>query len=798
MGKMTIQKAKVESENRYEFQNYQKQRKSNSDFDYQSLKRKHHCTDVICSILLLLFIIMLIVVSIFAYNNGNPSDLILPHDSQGRICGRSQEVKDKKYLFYFDLTRCISLTSLVVGCPTPQICVEKCPDRIAYEKIPGQAEFLNEYCDKLNEKNGCPSYILKSKPIFGRCVPSIITDISNAAENILFENQTIQVPINGIYTNLTEGLIQDGAKYIRNLVNLKKIFELAYEDFSKSVWFILLALGLGAVVSFLWLFLLRFFIKPIVYLSIFAVMALLAFGIYFCLSEYLELTNKKVTDNDIKLEFEKLYDLNYMSSLKTTWLVFTIILAVVFIVLLLILIFLRKRIAFAVALIKEVSKALVALPLTLIWPILPFVIELAVIFYCASIALYLASSGIQLYKIVDTNPNETLPITITTIPITTTISIENITTTVSDSTLTSTLIVLNRDLIYYEGNKALNLRSTDRERAVGDYCIPDEFNEWKLKMIVNNSKYYYWECYFFQHGFDTTPPPGVDSTKIANYYVKIIEIINRYQWLPQLFVAFMFFWLTAFVVGLNQMVLAGSFGEWYWTRFENVDSEYKNKMSWFTVAGSFGRAIFYHLGTIAFGSLLIAIVKMIRLILEYLSHKFKGEIERSAVARFCMSCLKCCFWCLEKLLKFLNRYAFIITAVYSYNFCKAAKTAISLITSNVLRVAVVNNIANFILFLSNLAITALISLFAFYFFTKRIPLDWLISQSPDLNYYFLPLIVIIIGVFAISKLFFEVFSIGVDSILICVLVDYKENDGSKEKPYFMSRSFRELLGASNR
>lgn len=66
----------------------------------------------------------------------------------------------------------------------------------------------------------------------------------------------------------------------------------------------------------------------------------------------------------------------------------------------------------------------------------------------------------------------------------------------------------------------------------------------------------------------------------------------------------------------------------------------------------------YHTGSIAFGSLLIAIIQLIRIILEYIDHKLKGKENR--VVKFILCCCKCCFWCLEKFMKFINRNAYIM------------------------------------------------------------------------------------------------------------------------------------------
>ena len=51
----------------------------------------------------------------------------------------------------------------------------------------------------------------------------------------------------------------------------------------------------------------------------------------------------------------------------------------------------------------------------------------------------------------------------------------------------------------------------------------------------------------------------------------------------------------------------------------------------------------------------------------------------------CLCFCKCCFWCLEKFMKYINRNAYIMTAVYGENFCSSAKDAFSLLMRNFLR-----------------------------------------------------------------------------------------------------------------
>jgi hypothetical protein len=61
----------------------------------------------------------------------------------------------------------------------------------------------------------------------------------------------------------------------------------------------------------------------------------------------------------------------------------------------------------------------------------------------------------------------------------------------------------------------------------------------------------------------------------------------------------------------------------------------------------------FNLGTLAYGSLIIAICQIIRAIIEYVNHKLKKYDNEVTRAIMCM--FRCLFWCLEKFLRFVNR-----------------------------------------------------------------------------------------------------------------------------------------------
>ena len=61
----------------------------------------------------------------------------------------------------------------------------------------------------------------------------------------------------------------------------------------------------------------------------------------------------------------------------------------------------------------------------------------------------------------------------------------------------------------------------------------------------------------------------------------------------------------------------------------------------------------------------------------------------------------------------------------------------------------------------------------------------------------MPIVVVIIGTFVIVSAFFNVYTMAVDTLLLCVLEDLERNNGSKERPYFMSKGLMKVLGIIN-
>ena len=50
----------------------------------------------------------------------------------------------------------------------------------------------------------------------------------------------------------------------------------------------------------------------------------------------------------------------------------------------------------------------------------------------------------------------------------------------------------------------------------------------------------------------------------------------------------------------------------------------------------------------------------------------------------------------------------------------------------------------------------------------------------------------------ISTAFFGVYGMAIDTIFLCFLEDSERHDGSAEKPYYMSKKLKKILGKKNK
>lgn len=89
------------------------------------------------------------------------------------------------------------------------------------------------------------------------------------------------------------------------------------------------------------------------------------------------------------------------------------------------------------------------------------------------------------------------------------------------------------------------------------------------------------------------------------------------------FFLFGLFWGIAFIICVQQFMIAATVCQWYWSGQGNEDNAMSDNPHSSSVMKSFCWGIWTHAGSIAFGSFVIALITMIRAVFEYIIYKYE-------------------------------------------------------------------------------------------------------------------------------------------------------------------------------
>eukprot|EP00520_Triparma_pacifica_P015089 CAMPEP_0118647022 /NCGR_PEP_ID=MMETSP0785-20121206/8382_1 /TAXON_ID=91992 /ORGANISM="Bolidomonas pacifica, Strain CCMP 1866" /LENGTH=674 /DNA_ID=CAMNT_0006539083 /DNA_START=27 /DNA_END=2051 /DNA_ORIENTATION=- len=247
------------------------------------------------------------------------------------------------------------------------------------------------------------------------------------------------------------------------------------------------------------------------------------------------------------------------------------------------------------------------------------------------------------------------------------------------------------------------------------------------------------------------------------------------------YLLFTYFWSSQFIIALGQIVIAMCVAKWYFCRDKSVISSG-------TVFQSIKDSFYYHTGTAAFGSLIIAIIKMIRAAIAYAQRKAKQSGSKVAQAVLCA--LQCYMWCMEKCMKFLNKNAYIQTAIFGTHFCASAKNAFFLILRNIARIGACTIVSEFVIIIGK----------AFICFITGGCAYFLMDSSTDLqlNYIYAPVFMVMILSWFVASMFMNIFGMAIATILQCFVADEEMFDAGTRFADSDLASFIDANGAPDK
>lgn len=137
------------------------------------------------------------------------------------------------------------------------------------------------------------------------------------------------------------------------------------------------------------------------------------------------------------------------------------------------------------------------------------------------------------------------------------------------------------------------------------------------------------------------------------------------------------------------VTISGVFGTWYY-EFGNLPQN--------PTLPALKRALTTSFGSICLGSLLVAIVQLIRDVIENARRQQAGLL-----GYFIFACLSCFLCCIDYLIRLFNHFAFVQVALYNKSFVQAAKATFDLVRSSGLTALINMNLTSSAVALGELA-----------------------------------------------------------------------------------------------
>ena len=250
-------------------------------------------------------------------------------------------------------------------------------------------------------------------------------------------------------------------------------------------------------------------------------------------------------------------------------------------------------------------------------------------------------------------------------------------------------------------------------------------------------------------------------------------------------IIFMWFglvWLISFIICCNDFVIIVSTCTWYFSRKDIPDddgipgdSDVLKGMKW---------TIKYHLGSIALGSFVLALVWTIRAIFEYIGEKVADSAPNNVAVKCLVGCVHCYLDCFDRFIRFLNQNAFIYLAISNENFCSSALNSFILVLKHSAKFAFVNMIGGAFMMIAKACIA---------FGTVVICWFW-IKEVDDVDSRTLPMLVIFASSYCIASIFVSIFDASSNTILQCYLIDLDISKQSNLEPTHVPPTLSQHLG----
>lgn len=226
--------------------------------------------------------------------------------------------------------------------------------------------------------------------------------------------------------------------------------------------------------------------------------------------------------------------------------------------------------------------------------------------------------------------------------------------------------------------------------------------------------------------------------------------------------AFSLLWNIAFINYLLIFIIASSCSIWY---FNNKDSP-----NYFSrpIATSIYWAFRYHLGSIALGAFILAIIWSIKVMLAYVVKHVQDAKKKgvsSKMVDYILKCLMVLVSCFERAIKFLSKLGFIQIAISGQNFCTSCFKAFMVLFKNPMKFGFVHALGTVFTFIGKIFVASVSGVIGYF------ALDLDAALSDKLSSKIFPTVFFIVIGFVIATVFFSIYGVAADTVLLCFFWD---------------------------
>lgn len=226
-------------------------------------------------------------------------------------------------------------------------------------------------------------------------------------------------------------------------------------------------------------------------------------------------------------------------------------------------------------------------------------------------------------------------------------------------------------------------------------------------------------------------------------------------WLYFFFLLLALFWSEQVFQNTMHAIVAGVVSTWWF------DPEEASCCCSKAIWGSTFRATTTSFGSICFGSLLVAIIQTLRALVE--SVRQSDDVEGCAAFMLCL--VDCCLRCLEGILEYFNKFAYIYVGMYGYSYLEAGKNVMTLFKQKGWTVIVNDDLISNTLALFNLVVGACVGLFGL--MMKDANPEWFVTFSDDTSAQMAAFgFPFLIGI-VVSAVMFSVVDSSVNTVIVC-------------------------------